>query len=49
VFEVVHDQQHVDAVLKRAQVHRVGEVISDIEAHPMVELAHDIAADWLPW
>ena len=40
VLEIVHNQKDVDAMLERAQVHRIGEIIANVEPHPMVELAH---------
>lgn len=44
-FEVVHDQKHIESVLKRAQVHGVGEIVADVEAHPMIEIAHQRESD----
>ena len=34
ILPIVHDQQHVRAVLDRAQVAGVGEIVRDIEWHP---------------
>lgn len=42
-FEIMHDQQHIHAMLKGTQVHGVGEVIADIEAHPVIELSHAVS------
>jgi hypothetical protein len=37
---VVHDQADVDAVLQRAQMHGVGEVITNVQREPMIERGH---------
>jgi hypothetical protein len=41
MLETVHDQQDVNPMLKRGQVHRVGQIITDIPAHPMIVFGHN--------